>query len=236
MVKINPLLSYKFSRSILKMVHRWFEEEITEKQLEYIRILSSYEDTWVEDIEDIMSFLIECGKKNLKDLTKEEASKLIQKLLQRPVTYTFPCGEKRKLHKQDVNMINVLGGYFKACLSLCPKGIDIYDCRDFIETRLSEEAEMYPPEPIGKKKLINLVNSYEKCRVCGRIPADNRIYEFIKLEYPHEVNRFFVGTLYEHHTSYEKNETVLVYQSCHVKIHRDPRHPLYPKDKPKLQK
>jgi len=209
------------------------QDKATEKQLEYIRILSSYEDTWIEDLEDIVSFLIERGKRSLKDLTKQEARMLIQKLLQRPVTYTFPCGEKVKLHKRDVNAIDVMGGYMEACLHYCPKGRDIHSCEDFMETYLSEEAEMHPPEIVGKRSLVDVLDGYERCQVCGRIPVSERILEFIKMEYPQEADRFFAGTLHEHHVSYEKNETVLVCPSCHRKIHNNPKHPLHPKDAPK---
>ena len=68
-------------------------DAITNKQEEYIKILSSYEATKKEDEGDIAAYLKEHNKK-ISQLQKKEASELIQILLQRPTEYVFLCGKK----------------------------------------------------------------------------------------------------------------------------------------------
>lgn len=36
----------------------------------------------------------------------------------------------------------------------------------------------------------------------------------------------------KHHTSYGREETIWLCRSCHVKVHQNPTHILYPEDKP----
>ena len=38
--------------------------------------------------------------------------------------------------------------------------------------------------------------------------------------------------LIQHHTSYERDETVTVCRACHMVIHATPGHELYPEDEP----
>lgn len=100
---------------------------ITRKQEDYIRILSSYPYTKEEDEEDIDCYLKEHGKKRISQLSKEEASELIKILLQRPTEYTFQCGKKAILDKQEVNQYHVLGE-IEGCLHACPDGVNVNDC------------------------------------------------------------------------------------------------------------
>ena len=107
---------------------------ITEKQRNYIRILSSYPSTRKKDKENIQTFLKFKGKTSLKDLTTEEASKLIQILLSYPAEYSFRCGLKCILQKREINRYNVLGE-LEGCLHACPdKQIgDVHDCPFWIQ-------------------------------------------------------------------------------------------------------
>jgi hypothetical protein len=106
---------------------------ITERQAEYIKILSSYNYSKKEDEADIINYLKQHDKQNLLQLSKKESSELIQILLKRPSEYTFPCGKKAILNKREINCYNVLG-FMEACLHACPderiKG-DIHGCSDF---------------------------------------------------------------------------------------------------------
>ncbi len=95
---------------------------ITERQYDYIKILSDYDSTRVEDLKDIQNFLQSRSKTDLKQLSKREASDLIQLLLERPVNYTLPCGRQVYLSKQDVNSFHFLGE-IEACLHHCPDPI-----------------------------------------------------------------------------------------------------------------
>ena len=95
-------------------------DTITEKQKEYIKILSSYDFSKEEDEKDIADYLKAMGRQNLSELSKKEASQLIQILLKRPTEYTFICGRKAILNKQKVNSFNVWGE-IEACMRALTK-------------------------------------------------------------------------------------------------------------------
>jgi hypothetical protein len=108
-------------------------DSITEKQADYIKILSSYEYSKKEDEADIANFLKEHNKEKIPELSKREASELIEILLRRPTEYVFICGRKAILPKKDVNRFNVLG-HMEACLHACPDekiGGDVNGCPDY---------------------------------------------------------------------------------------------------------
>jgi hypothetical protein len=112
---------------------------ITERQLEYIKILSSYEHTAKEDQADISAYLKTHKKQELEQLSKSEASELIQILLKRPTEYYFVCGKTVMLDKKEVNGFNVLGE-LEACLHACPLGLNVNDCSD-LEKWLNKKIE-----------------------------------------------------------------------------------------------
>jgi len=101
--------------------------KITNKQKEYIEILSSYPSTKAQDKEDTMSFLKRVNKNEIAALSKTEASELIQVLLKRPAEYQFPCGKKVALPKQEVNCYNVMGP-LEGCLHACPDNVEVNSC------------------------------------------------------------------------------------------------------------
>lgn len=108
------------------------EPPITARQREYIRILSSYPSTKEVDEADVRQYLKKVNKNEVSELSRREASELIQILLQRPTEYTFPCGKKATLPKQEVNGYNVLG-WLEGCLHACPDNIDVNNCDYLIE-------------------------------------------------------------------------------------------------------
>ena len=106
---------------------------ITEREVEYIKILSSYNCSKKEDEADIINYLKQHGKQNLLQLSKKEGGELIQILLKRQSEYTFPCGKKTILNKQKINCYNVLG-FMEACMHACPDeriNGNIHNCSDF---------------------------------------------------------------------------------------------------------
>lgn len=111
-------------------------DTITEKQENYIKILSSYEYSKKEDEKDIEDYLKEHGKKSISQLSKKEAGELIKILLDRPTEYTFLCGKKAILPKQEVNWYHVLGD-FEGCLHACPDGIDVNSC-SYLKNHMNE--------------------------------------------------------------------------------------------------
>lgn len=121
---------------------------ITERQLEYIHILSSCDYSKKEDEADIANYLKQHGKQTLSELSKREASELIQLLLKRPAQYVFPCGETAILDKQEINGYNVLG-FMEGCMHACPnKKIqgNIHGCPDFLKFYESEIEQEYNKE------------------------------------------------------------------------------------------
>ncbi|KXA89360.1 hypothetical protein AKJ61_03040 [candidate division MSBL1 archaeon SCGC-AAA259B11] len=98
--------------------------------MDYIRVLSSYEDTKEEDEKKIREFLKEKNKDELSKLTNAEASDLIQKLLKRPVGYEFPCGRKEKVNKKRANRFNLFGS-IESCIHACPENRDPNSCKWF---------------------------------------------------------------------------------------------------------
>ncbi|MEM4177102.1 MAG: hypothetical protein QXS29_06030 [Nitrososphaeria archaeon] len=98
---------------------------ITKNQLEYIKILSSYESSKDKDAKIIEEFLNDIGRERLEDLSRHEAHLLITKLLEIPVEYQFPCGKKKLIRKDDYNRYSILC-YLEACLHECE--IDVHEC------------------------------------------------------------------------------------------------------------
>jgi len=113
---------------------------ITERQKEYIKILSSFPSTREEDQRDIEEYLAKVGKKKISDLTVREASELIQILLRRSVEYTLPCGQKAVVSKQEANCYDALGK-LEACLHSCQKNIDVNECKYWIKHSKDFEIE-----------------------------------------------------------------------------------------------
>jgi hypothetical protein len=112
---------------------------ITENQKDYIKILSSYEYSKQDDEADIANYLKAQNKQNIGQLTKGEASELIQILLNRPTQYTFACGRKAILHKKEVNCFAVLGD-LEGCLHACPINANVGGCPEY-KPRIDDENE-----------------------------------------------------------------------------------------------
>lgn len=108
------------------------EPQITDKQKEYIQTLSSYPSTKEADETDIKRYVETLNKTDISKLSRAEASELIQILLRRPTEYTFPCGNKATLPKQEVNGYNALG-WLEGCLHACPDNTSVNSCDYLIE-------------------------------------------------------------------------------------------------------
>ena len=108
---------------------------ITKRQDDYIKILSDYDSTREADAKDIEVFLSGVSKQNISNLSKKEASDLIQLLLKRPVIYTLVCEKVVELEKQEVNSFHFLGE-IEACLHHCPDPVfsgDVNGCKAFLD-------------------------------------------------------------------------------------------------------
>lgn len=108
----------------------WNEKSSTQRQIDYIKILSNYPDTKDKDEEDIRFFLSQHKKARIEELTKTEASELIETLLERPVKYVFLCGKEQFLDKKDYNRYYLLGK-LEACLHECET--DVNACPKWFE-------------------------------------------------------------------------------------------------------
>ena len=101
----------------------WNDEKATPRQIEYIKLLSNYCDTKDKDAEDIQYFLSQHKKEGTDELSKAEASELIETLLKRPVKYVFPCGKEQYINKKDYNRYDMLGE-LEACLHECETDVN----------------------------------------------------------------------------------------------------------------
>ncbi len=204
---------------------------VTERQEDYIKILSSYSSSKNEDEIDIGEYLNKVDKRSISELSLNEASELIQLLLKRPVEYEYPCGKKEFLQKQDVNRFNVLGD-MEACLHSCPDekiNGDVNGCPYWKGFHTGWHEGYTEAEFEYAVKLVENNCWDDKCFCCNKfIIHDKNIFEEIKDLYPDKV---IFGTPHKHHTDYEKDITVTVCPSCHTKIHHDSAHPLYSKNK-----
>jgi hypothetical protein len=111
----------------------WNEDSATQRQIDYIKILSNYPDTKDKDEEDIRLFLSQQKKGRIEELTKAEASELIETLLERPVKYVFFCGKETFINKKDFNRYDILGE-LEACLHECQ--IDVNACPKWFEEEI----------------------------------------------------------------------------------------------------
>ena len=120
---------------------------VTENQLNYIEILSNYDYTKEEDERDISNFLKSRSKSEINQLTKREASDLIQLLLKRPTGYLLPCDIIIVLDKREVNSFHVLSD-IEACLDYCPENVYIGDCQKYqdYQAKIREYGEEEPTE------------------------------------------------------------------------------------------
>jgi len=110
---------------------------ITKRQQEYIIVLSSYESSKIEDMKDIQTYLRSVSKVNVSELSINEASELIQLLLERPVLYTSPiCGVTKILMKDEYNRYEIMGA-IEYCLHECTED-DVNTCS---HVRRMEEEE-----------------------------------------------------------------------------------------------
>ncbi len=104
----------------------------TEKQIEYIKILSSYESSKEQDNKIINDFCSNLQKKDIAELTVKEAHNLIDTLLEIPVEYTFKCNRKSILSKEEINR-GLIMGECDLCIHSCPFDKDINDCEFWID-------------------------------------------------------------------------------------------------------
>lgn len=104
-------------------------DTVTSRQLEYIGLLSSYFDSQDIDKKVIQRFLDFYRVERLADLTKHQASSLIDELQKnREVEYTFKCGKKRLIRKQEHNCFTKMGD-LEACLHACPDDLNVHQCK-----------------------------------------------------------------------------------------------------------
>jgi hypothetical protein len=158
---------------------------ITDNQLNYIKILSSYDFSLEDDQKDIESFLSNKSKTALNQLSKSEASELIQLLLERPTGYLLSCDTVIVLDKREVNSFHVLGDV-EACLHYCPYGRYIGDCEDYMKyQQLVDECELDDDEQdkvidFSGKKIIYIKDEEDEKNLSNRERFEIMLDEFVK--------------------------------------------------------
>ena len=103
---------------------------LTDKQREYIKYMLTNSYTDEKDQQALEDILRSTRKSSYTELTKSEASKLITKLIERDVEYSFVCGEKKVLERWMAHSFDSMGDS-KACIDHCPRGVYIGKCEDF---------------------------------------------------------------------------------------------------------
>ncbi|MHA1882671.1 MAG: hypothetical protein ACTSUO_06460 [Candidatus Thorarchaeota archaeon] len=98
----------------------------------YIKDLVYGKESEVWDRNTFSSFLDEVKKQDISDLTKKEASILIEKLLMKKVDFEMICGRIIQVAKGEVGRLSLFGD-LEACIHECPIKVDIHDCKDFQE-------------------------------------------------------------------------------------------------------
>lgn len=103
---------------------------LTDRQREYIQYMLTNAYTDEKDQQALDDVLRETGRTTYTDLTKSEASRLITRLIERDVVYTFVCGETKTIERWEAHSYDLMGES-KACINHCPRDIYIGECEDF---------------------------------------------------------------------------------------------------------
>jgi len=123
---------------------------ISKKQLDYINILLHGEDSNEWDIRTMSNYLASIAKENISEITIKQASELIDLLRKKIVDYILPCGERIRISRDEVGRFNFFGP-LEACSHRCPKGIDIHDCKEFMDYKEEENVDLDDVEEITTK-------------------------------------------------------------------------------------
>lgn len=128
-------MNRRYEITVQYTLRHWGEEVATLRQIEYIRLLSSYPDTKDKDADDVRCFLLQRSKERIEELSKIEANELIDTLLERPVKYVFLCEKEHFITKKDYNRYDMLGK-LEACIHECQT--DVNDCPKWNEEEIIE--------------------------------------------------------------------------------------------------
>ena len=103
---------------------------LTDKQRDYIDYMLTNDYTDRKDQRALDEVLRETGRASYTELTKSEASRLITRLIERDVVYTFVCGEKKTVERWEAHSFDTFGDA-KACTNHCPKDQYIGSCEAY---------------------------------------------------------------------------------------------------------
>lgn len=104
---------------------------LTEKQREYIEYMLINRFTDEKDQESLRKHLKKTGKKDFTQLSKSEASALIEDLLHRDVEYELVCGKRVTMERTEGHRLDLFGE-LEACGHHCPLGMYVGDCETFV--------------------------------------------------------------------------------------------------------
>jgi hypothetical protein len=85
-----------------------------------------------KDQQALEDTLKETGKKDYTELSVSEASKLITRLIDRDVVYTFICGERKTIERWEAHGFDAKGE-IDACLHHCPRNAYVGECPEYLE-------------------------------------------------------------------------------------------------------
>ena len=104
---------------------------LTEKQREYIEYILTNRFTDEKDQESLRRHLQSTGKQAFTQLSKLEASALIEDLLHRNVEYELVCGKRVTMERTEGHRLDLFGES-EACGHHCPDELYVGDCEAFM--------------------------------------------------------------------------------------------------------
>lgn len=104
----------------------------TEKQEHYINALLSEYESVEDDQKYYEDYMKQVGKNSIKELSTQEASRLIQGLIRIKVPLTMLCGKVVMVEKDEIMGGKVMGR-LEECLHNCD--IDVYDCQYWVNEK-----------------------------------------------------------------------------------------------------
>ena len=104
---------------------------LTEKQREYIEYILTNRFTDEKDQKSLRRHLKNTGKQDFTQLSKQEASALIEDLLHRDVEYELVCGKRVTMERTEGHRLDLFGE-LDACGRHCPLGLYVGDCEAFM--------------------------------------------------------------------------------------------------------
>lgn len=174
---------------------------LSKKQFSKIRAYSDHPRTEERDSKDINRFLEDVDKESIRDLSRKEASLLIDILKKRPGEFLYPCGVVKRFPKEKMG--DYAYGDGEECFNSCVGSRFVGHCPDYANKKIEKRV----------KKLIEEIENNSdtpyKCDECNdRVIPDKKLLKNAKKRTSEDLR---YGKLF---VSREDGEKKLVCYSC----------------------